>query len=314
MPGTAKVEERVEQQVEQDDLDGVAFDTVLRGYDRRQVDERLVVLRADLANAEDGLRSAQQRASVVESELEQARAKLTQRSDTDMENSFGFRVERILRLAEAEAKQVRGRADKEANELLKQANADAEARRRQAEHDLAARIEAAERDVVEREAAVAQRERQLEANSAAARRETDQLRAAARNEAEVVRREARAEADALHTSAHTDAENLMASARAEADKMIADADLTVTEREHAGERELDRLTSLSDEIDGRLQVTWNLLQTHFSGPTGAGLVQQQESGEPSEPDGDTERSAQNGGGASRDGNGRTMSPAVVKSA
>ncbi|MQA15832.1 MAG: hypothetical protein GEV09_17240 [Pseudonocardiaceae bacterium] len=284
------MEVTVEQQAEHDNEDGIAFDTVLRGYDRRQVDERLVFLRTELSAAEEGLRASQQRTSVLEGELEQARTKLTQRSDTDMENSFGFRVERILRLAEAEAKQVRSRADDEAAEVTRQANDDIEARRQQAEQDLTTRIQAAERDMSEREAAVSERERQVEASVSAARREADQLLATARKEADVVRNDARVETEQLRTNAHTEAETVLASAKAQAEKLIADADAAVTEREHAGERELDRLTSLHDEVGGRLEATFKLLEAHFVRPNGSGP--EPEPGQGNRPDEGTEPSAQ----------------------
>lgn len=275
----------MEQHAEQGNDDGIMFDTVLRGYDRRQVDERLSFLRAELTAAEEGLRASQQRTSALESELEQARTKLTQRSDTDMENSFGFRVERILRLAEAEAKQVRTRADTEAAELTKQAAADIEARRQQVEQELATRIQAAERDVGEREAAVSQRERQVEADAATSRREADQLRATARSEAEALRKDTRAEVEQLRSDARTEADRTLASAKSEAEKLIADADAAVTEREHAGERELDRLTALHDEVDGRLEATLKLLETHFVDRREAASAGDTERGDTPDPDG-----------------------------
>jgi cell division septum initiation protein DivIVA len=300
------VEEQVEQHVEQGNENGIMFDTVLRGYDRRQVDERLSFLRAELAAAEDGLRTSQQRSSSLEGELEQARTKLTQRSDTDMENSFGFRVERILRLAEAEAKQVRTRADNEATELMKQAAADAEERRQQVEQELETRIELAERDVGEREAAVSQRERQVEADAAAFRREADQLRATARSEVEAMRKEARIEVEELRSNARTEADRMLAVAKAEAEKQIADADSAVTEREHAGERELDRLTSLHDEVGGRLEATWKLLETYFVHRQGFAPGREPRSGENQEPDESAGAPA-----AGANGNGHLGSPIEV---
>ncbi len=270
--------------MEQGNDDGITFDTVLRGYDRRQVDERLSFLRAELAAAEDGLHASQQRISSLEGDLEQARTKLTQRSDTDMENSFGIRVERILRLAEAEAKQVRSRADHEAAELLKQATADADERRQQAEQELATRIQRAEQDVSEREAAVSQREQQVEADASAVRQEAEELRTTARSEVEALREEARVDVEQLRSDAQTEADRVSAGAKAEAEKLIADADTAVSEREQAGERELERLTALHDEVGGRLEAAWKLLESHFVHQLGAAPAREAQTGEYSKPD------------------------------
>lgn len=310
----------MEHKVEQGNEDAVTFDTALRGYDRRQVEDRLSFLRAELTAAEEGLRASQHRTSALESDLEQVRtelqqahAQLAQRSDTDMENSFGFRVERILRLAEAEAKQVRGRAENEAKELLKQAAADVEERRQQVEQELATRIEAAERDVTQREAAVAQRERQVEADAATVRRESAELRETARREVEALRKDAWAEVEELRTEAHAEADRVLAGARAEAEKLISDADAAVTEREHAGEQELDRLHSLQDEVEGRLDATWKLLAAHFAGRKTAASGQQPNSVEPAEhPDGiDPPSRGGEDDAVPRDENGHFIKPAAA---
>ncbi len=302
----------MENKVEQGNEDAVTFDTALRGYDRRQVEDRLSFLRAELTAAEDGLRTSQHRTSALEGELEQARTQLeqartqlAQRSDTDMENSFGFRVERILRLAEAEAKQVRGRAENEAKELMRQAAADVEERRQQVEQELTTRIEAAERDVVQRETAVAQRERQVEADAATVRRESAELRETARREVEALRKDAWAEVEQLRTEASTEADRALASARAEAEKLISDADAAVTEREHAGEQELDRLQSLQDEVDGRLDITWKLLASHFASRKAGASGRQPTSSEPAH-SGEDDADA-----VPRDENGHFITPAAT---
>lgn len=48
------------------DLKDAAFDVVLRGYDKQQVDERLRFLGSQLTAAENALRTATQRATVLD--------------------------------------------------------------------------------------------------------------------------------------------------------------------------------------------------------------------------------------------------------
>lgn len=100
-----------------------SFDIVMRGYDRRQVDERLRFLGAELAAAEQALGASQERTAAVEDELARLRA---QAGGREPNHSFGERVERILRLAEEEAEEVRARAADEAGATLHGARAEAE--------------------------------------------------------------------------------------------------------------------------------------------------------------------------------------------
>lgn len=109
------------------DYRGASFDVVRRGYDPRQVDERLRFLGAELAAAEHALGSAQERAAASEHEQARMRAELATRTrDRDPSTNFGERVERILRLAEEEAAEVRTRAAEEAAETVRAARAEAD--------------------------------------------------------------------------------------------------------------------------------------------------------------------------------------------
>lgn len=98
------------------DPGGAPFAIVMRGYDRKQVDERLRFLGAELAAAEHAVGAAQERAAAAEDELARTRAQ-----GGGAKSSFGERVERILRLAEKEAAEVRSRAQEEASSTLRQA-------------------------------------------------------------------------------------------------------------------------------------------------------------------------------------------------
>lgn len=100
------------------------FDIVLRGYDREQVDERLRFLGGELTTAEQALAAARERSAGLEEELASARAELGQRVP-DPDVGFGNRVEKILRLAEEEAAEIRQRANDEAAEVRQRANDEA---------------------------------------------------------------------------------------------------------------------------------------------------------------------------------------------
>jgi len=106
------------------DFGGAAFDIVLRGYDRRQVEERLRFLGAELAAAEQALGAAQERTADVEDEL--ARVRLETGMREPVAPIFGDRVERILRLAAEEAEEVRGRAAEEATTTVREARLEAQ--------------------------------------------------------------------------------------------------------------------------------------------------------------------------------------------
>ncbi|MGH3695003.1 MAG: DivIVA domain-containing protein [Pseudonocardiaceae bacterium] len=106
------------------DVTDTAFDVVLRGYDKRQVDERLRFLGSELAAARHELQAACQRVAMLEDALSQARSASCGEPAGD--GQFGARVEKILKLAEDEAREVRTAAGAEADELFRVATADAE--------------------------------------------------------------------------------------------------------------------------------------------------------------------------------------------
>ncbi len=112
----------------------IRFDVVRRGYDREQVDERMRFLGGELATAEHALTAARDRAATLEDELTSVRGELGRRVP---EAGFGDRVEKILRLAEDEAAEIRQRAEDEvaqtrqrsedeAREIVERARAEAE--------------------------------------------------------------------------------------------------------------------------------------------------------------------------------------------
>jgi cell division septum initiation protein DivIVA len=111
------------------------FDVVMRGYDRRQVDERVSLLRNRAQELERRLEAAQADAADAWHEVESFRQAATHAPPTAQQ--LGDRITGLLRLAdeEAAARRSAAKADadrltKEAEERTKQAITEAEARAR----------------------------------------------------------------------------------------------------------------------------------------------------------------------------------------
>lgn len=114
---------------------------VLRGYDRIEVDEyieQLLEENAALRHELDSGPSTQVMPEIPAPREEPRPAGLDYSVETPAEDSFGFRAEKLLRLAEREAAEMRTRATRDAETV------EATARRRAEEH-----LRAAERDADE---------------------------------------------------------------------------------------------------------------------------------------------------------------------
>lgn len=149
------------------------FDIAIRGYDRRQVEERLAYLTAELVATDDALRQSEMRAAELNEQLRIAVGRLRHAGGAATNESFGFRVEKILRLAEEEARELRSHGAADAAALVERATADA--------------------------AATVERAR---AEAGALRIESERIRAEAHRDAERMLTEAHARAAAL--TAHVD--------------------------------------------------------------------------------------------------------------
>jgi cell division septum initiation protein DivIVA len=168
--------------------EGSAFDVVLRGYDREQVEDRLAQWADALAQAEDQRNEAFAALAEVEAQVQAAPPRpVVELSD---------RLRQILVLAEDEATETRAVAQEEVRTAVERARAEAAAVRDKAHADL-------RRDVA---AAQAEASRTI----TEARAEAEQLLAVAREEAEDL---------ALHTArtreeAHEAHETLLAEQQA----------------------------------------------------------------------------------------------------
>lgn len=114
---------------------------VLRGYDRIEVDEfinQLLEANAELRRELDSAGSAPAPAVPEQRVVREEPVSHGYSVETPAEDTFGFRVEKLLRLAEREAAEMRTRATREAETV------EATARRRAEEHLRAAEREADE--------------------------------------------------------------------------------------------------------------------------------------------------------------------------
>jgi hypothetical protein len=219
---------------------GGAFAVARNGYDRGQVELRISELTRQLAAAEEKrteaghrLAAERQRGEQVEQELSEVRAALRQAPvpvpEPARESAYGQQAERLLWLAEAEARgarEARAAATDEAAALLRRAHAEVEAHRREVERDLAARAAALEAEAGRRNAAADAREQEVAAELESARSEARQLRAAACREIDAM---------------HRDAEEAIRTARAEA---VRETDQITARRRIEAAAEVERLDEL----------------------------------------------------------------------
>jgi DivIVA domain-containing protein len=225
------------------------FDTVLRGYDRAQVDAHLArlteenaALRRQAAEADRRRQTAEQHASATEGEFRKLQS---QRQGTVPEESFGFRAEKLLRLAEQEANDLRGSASRETAALLEQARADAEKHRHEVEQAMISRSSQLEEQASQRTVELQERERQIAEQLAAARSEAESLHDAARRAADQHRKQAESAAETVRLRAAQDAQRL---------------------REQA-QQEVTRLSSVQRDVRAELGRLAEVLSAEMTEPT-----------------------------------------------
>jgi cell division septum initiation protein DivIVA len=203
------------------------------GYDRTQVDRRIADLTARLGAVDEQridltrrLAAERHRAEQIEQELRGARAALQAArqgggQDAERGTGFGYRAERILRMAEAEARDMRSTAAAEAAALLERTQGDAEAHRHEVEQELIARRAGLDQETARRTADLDAREAALSADLDAARAEAARLREEARREVAELRREAEAAIERARTEAERAADHRRREATAELDRLTA---------------------------------------------------------------------------------------------
>jgi len=108
---------------------------VLRGYDRIEVDEYVEKLLEENAALRREVESAGQRAVATEQPGREEPSSHYYDVDTPAEDSFGFRAEKLLRLAEREAAEMRTRATRDAEAVEATARRRVEDQLREAERE-----------------------------------------------------------------------------------------------------------------------------------------------------------------------------------
>ena len=204
------------------------FDTVLRGYERRQVDEfvveknkELAWLKMELAEAHRQRRLATEHAEGTETELRELRASSAHSEPASIEDSFGYRAEKLLRMAEQEAAEVRSQASRESAGIVEQARTEAEKHRHEVEQSLITRASLLEQQAAQRTAELQEREQQIADQLAAAREQADQLHAAAVRAADRLQEESVAAAEETKLRAETAAKRQLDQAAQEIGRLSA---------------------------------------------------------------------------------------------
>lgn len=214
---------------------GASFDIVRRGYDRDQVDAQMRELRDRISSAEAARQAAEKHARATEGELRSTRAQSAEGPIS--QESFGFRAEKILRLAEHEAADVRSRAANEATALVEQARADAERHRHEVEQKLIARSAELDQEAAQRNVAIQEREQQAAATLAAAREDA-----------------ARINDDARHA-----ADKLLSEAQSRAEEVRGRSEQDLKRRREAADQELRRIGSLHEGVRNEMARLHKLL-------------------------------------------------------
>lgn len=225
------------------------FDVVMRGYERSSVDEHFAraveesaALRRELADSERRRQAAEQHATATEQEIRGLRSE-QQYSSPSPEGSFGMRAEKLLRLAEREAAEMRATAAQETSSLIEKARAEAEQHRHEVEQNLITRAAELDQQAAVRTVEQQEREQRIAEQVAAARSETEGLHDAARRAAEQLSTQAEAEADAVRARAAQDAHRV---------------------QEQAGQ-EVRRLGELRERTRAELGRLAELLNTELAG-------------------------------------------------
>ena len=223
------------------------FDVVLRGYDRRQVDDYVGRVEVAITDADSRTADALGRATTSEQQaadlqLRLAAAERLAEGLPDPASTIGERLTQMLRLAEQEAEEIVGQARERALASLSERTMALDLR----EADIAGA--AAEADQLRLDA----------------QRDAEALRTRAQSDSAAMTAEARREADEVMAQARSQAEELLAAAteQAERKKQTAEEDVAIlhedsrrhiAERAAEAQREVEQLASQRDAIAAQLQ-------------------------------------------------------------
>jgi cell division septum initiation protein DivIVA len=202
------------------------FAVARRGYRRSQVDDYVARiekeaqrLRAVLAGTQSELRAATQRAKAAESENRRLCALVSEQTVSPAAaGGFGAAAEKLLRMAELEAADIRARAVRDASDVAERAHAAAETSRHDVEQLLIVRAAALDEAAEGRTAELREKERVLAWRLDSVRVEAEQVRTAALRDADRLRRDAENEAEAVRSRLETEVGAIRERAQLDADR------------------------------------------------------------------------------------------------
>ena len=216
-----------------DDEQPSGFDVVLRGYDRRQVDDYLdrveaALNDADARHAEDAQRLTALESQVIDMHERLADAERRAEGRPEPAPVVGDRIAAMLRLADEEATALRDAARQETERVI-------------AEAQLQAGQQSAKRT-----AELDQRERDI----ATAAEDADEIRRQAQQDAEAVRARAEEEAVATRQQAQEELRRLHEAGQLEAAAMTTEARRQVEDLSRQRDAIAAQLQSLRDTLAG----------------------------------------------------------------
>ncbi|MDX6197311.1 MAG: hypothetical protein QOJ79_462 [Actinomycetota bacterium] len=201
-----------------DDEQPSGFDVVLRGYDRRQVDDYLdrveaALNDADARHAEDAQRLTALESQVVDMHERLADAERRAEGRPEPVPVVGDRIAAMLRLADEEAAAMRDAARQEAERIIAEAQvlAGQETAKRTAELD-------------RRERDIATAAEDADAKRQQAQQEADAIRAQAEEEAVATRQAAQEELRRMHEAGQLEAASMTSEARRQVEDLSRQRD------------------------------------------------------------------------------------------
>ena len=259
----------------QETAESSGFDVVLRGYDRRQVDDYLDRVEVALTDADERHAQDAQRITTLEQQVQQVHAKLAQAERTaagqpEAASLLTGRLAEMLRLAEEEATALRDDARGEAERLVAAAKQQATRESSERATDLNKREKVVARAAEAAEQATLQAQRDAEAVRTRAQSEAEAQRTSAEQEAKTVRGDARREADKLVEQARHDVQSLHDQARSEAAAMTADARRQVDELARQRDAIAQQLQTLRDAVSAAVAPLGAHVGTPVEAPPAAG--------------------------------------------
>jgi cell division septum initiation protein DivIVA len=238
--------------------EATGFDVVLRGYDRRQVEdyvERVEVAmgEADRQHTEDGERLAALEHEVAALQGRLADAEKRAAGLPEPASRIGERLATMLRLAEEEAEQIVAQAQDRAARSTSERTADLDRREAEVIETTTAAEQTRMQAQRDAEAVRSRAQQEAQALQADARRGADTAMSQAREEVEALVRTAQEQADSKKRTAEEDIAILHEDARRHAAELLADAQRQVDDLRYQRDTIAAQLQSLRETLSAAVQ-------------------------------------------------------------